>query len=55
MTYHEIRLSKRSMQVIMEALQLECNLALYEEELELAKEYAELKNYFEDKLKENEQ
>ena len=55
MTYHEVRLSKRSMCAIIGALQLECNLALYEENLELAKEYAELKNYFEDKLKENEQ
>jgi hypothetical protein len=39
----------------MEALQLECNLALYEENLELAQEYAELKNYFEDKLKETQE
>jgi len=50
MSYIEVKLSRRAAEAIIEALQLECNLALYEQELELATEYAELKNYFEQKL-----
>ena len=50
MSYIEVKLSRRAAEAIIQALQLECNLALYEEELELAQEYAELKNYFEKKL-----
>ena len=50
MSYIEVKLSRRAAEAIVEALQLECNLALYEERLELATEYAELRTYFEKKL-----
>lgn len=50
MSYIEVKLSRRAAEAIIQALQLECNLALYEEELELAQEYAELRTYFEHKL-----
>ena len=50
MSYIEVKLSRRAAEAIIQALQLECNLALYEQELELAQEYAELRTYFEHKL-----
>ena len=50
MSYIEVKLSRRAAEAIIEALQLECNLALYEEEIEIATQYAELKNFFESKL-----